>query len=154
MGVFMSAKALKIERLPINEEFPLLDGNRSHAERFLVGIETLPILPQFYNTAIQIGVQRLPEMHIFDGELSGRSSAAGDGFTCLVLNRDANLRVSLGLDAVSYPRVLSIYLRRQGNIADVGFRSGVEFDGALNACIVEKVKVRGIRLVPSKKHWG
>src|SRR5438876_1791273 len=90
-------------------------------------------------------MQRLPEMHIFDGELSGRTSAAGDGFTCLVLNRDANLRVSLGIDDISYPRVLSIYPRRHGIIADVGFRSCVEFDGALDACIVEKVKFRGLR---------
>ena len=66
----MSAKSLKIERLPVNQEFSVLDGDRPHAERLLVGIDTLPMLPQFYDTGIQIGVQRLPEMHPFDGELS------------------------------------------------------------------------------------
>src|SRR5206468_6180137 len=111
MGVLMFPKALKIERLPVNQEFPVPDGDRPHSERFLIRIETLPILPQFHHTAIQIGVPRLPEMHTFDGELAGRSGAAGNSFTGLVVKGDANLRCSLGLDAVSYPRIRSIYLR-------------------------------------------
>ncbi len=140
----MFPKALKVERLPINEEFPVPDLDRPHAEQFLIRIQTLPILPQFDHTAIQIGVPRLPEMYLCDGELAGRSGAAGNAFTGLVVKGDANLRCSLGLDGVSYPRIRSIYLRRQGDIADIGFRGGIEFDRALDACVVEKVKVRGI----------
>src|SRR6266566_9896618 len=54
MGVLMFPKALKIERLPIDEKLPVLDSHSSHAERLLVGIETLPVLPQFYHTGIHI----------------------------------------------------------------------------------------------------
>src|SRR5437762_7472177 len=50
MRVLMFAKALKIERLPINEEFPVPDLNRPHTERFLIRIQTLPILPHFHHT--------------------------------------------------------------------------------------------------------
>src|SRR6266550_1825898 len=120
MRVLMFPKALKVERLPINEEFPVPDLNRPHTERFLIRITTLPILPQFHHTAIQIGVPRLPEMHRCDRELAGRSGAAGNSFTGLVEKGDANLRCSLGLDGVSDPRIRSIYLRRQGDIAYIG----------------------------------
>src|SRR5260370_16339862 len=37
-----------------------------------------------------------------------------------------------------------MYLRRHGDIAYIGCRGGIEFDRALDACIVEKVKVRGV----------
>src|SRR5437867_2400758 len=144
MGVLVSPKSLKIERLPVDQEFSILDGDRPHAERLLVGIETLPLLPQFHDAGIQIGVQRLPEMHLFDRKLTSRSSALGDGFTFLILNGDVNLRFSLGLDAVSYPRIGSIDVRRNGDIACMSGRGGIEFDRALDACIVEKVKVGGI----------
>src|SRR5947209_5297265 len=145
MGVLMSAKALKIKRLPIDQEFPVPDLDRPHAERFLIRIDTLPIFPQFHSTRIQIGVPGLPEMHICDGEVAGRSAAAGNSFTGLVVNGDANLSFSLGLDGVSYPRIRSLDLRRQSDIAYIGGRGGIEFDRSLDGCIVEKVKVRGIR---------
>src|SRR2546429_2242690 len=132
MGVLMFAKTLKVERLPIDEKFPILDSDRPHAERFLIRIQTLPLLPQFYHTDIQIGVPWLPEMYICDGELAGRCGTAGNSFTGLVVNGDANLRCSLGLDGVSYLRIRSLDLRRQGDIADIGFRGRVEFDRALN----------------------
>ncbi len=113
----MSAKALKIEWLPIKQKFSILDCYRSHAKRFLIRIDTLPIMPQFHDTGIQIGVQRLPEMHPCDGELTSRSGTPGDGFACLILNGDANLLRSLGLDAVSYLCIRSLYLRSNGDIA-------------------------------------
>ena len=102
----MFAKALKVERLPINEEFPVPDLDCPHAEGFLICITTLPILPQFHHTSIQIGVPRLPEMYRFD-EVAGCSGAAGNSFTGLVVKGDANLCCSLGLDGVSYPRIRS-----------------------------------------------
>src|SRR5947209_7952680 len=108
MGVLMFPKALKIERLPVNQEFPVFDGDRPHAERFLIRIDTLPILPQFHHTGVHIGVPRLPEMYIVDGELAGRLGPAGNSFTCLVVKGDANLCCSLGLDGVSYPRIRSL----------------------------------------------
>src|SRR5437588_3272385 len=74
MGVLMSPKSLEIERLPVNQEFPVLDRHSPNAERLLVCIDTLPMLPQFYHTGIQVGVQRLPEMHTCDGELTTQSS--------------------------------------------------------------------------------
>src|SRR5258708_20902446 len=84
-------------------------------------------------------------MHIFDEKLAGWSIAAGNGFTCLVLNGDVNLRVSLCIDGVSHKPTRSSDIRCNGDIVDVGFRSRVEFDRALDAYIVEKVKVRGFR---------
>ncbi len=90
-------------------------------------------------------MQRLPEVHIFDEKLAGWSIAAGNGFTCLVLNGDVNLCVSLCIDGVSHKPIRSSDIRCNGDIVDIRFRSRVEFDRALDACIVEKVKVRGIR---------
>src|SRR5256714_7788935 len=133
MGVLMFPKALKIERLPINQEFPVLDRDRPHAERLLIGIETLPLLPQFHHTGVQIGVPWLPKMYICDGELAGRSGTAGNSFTCLVLNGDANLCCSLCLDGVSYLRIRSLPLPRHGDITYIGLRGCVEFDRAFNS---------------------
>src|SRR5579884_803594 len=112
MGVLMFPKALKIEWFPVNQEFPVFDGDRAHAEWLLVGIQTLPILPQFHHTGVHIGVPWLPEMYLLDGELAGRSGPAGNSFTCLVVKGDANLCCSLGLDGVSYLRIRSLDLRR------------------------------------------
>src|SRR5262249_43986999 len=75
---------------------------------------------------------------------AGWSIAAGNGFTCLVLNGDANLCASLCIDGVSHKPIRSSSIRCNGDILDIGFRSRVEFDWALDASIVEKVKVRGI----------
>src|SRR5207247_9122206 len=111
MGVLVSPKSLKIERLPVDQEFSILDGDRPHAERLLVGIETLPLLPQFHDAGIQIGVQRLPEMHLLDRKLTSRSSAIADGLTFLLLNGGVNLRLSLGLDDFSYQSIGSIAVR-------------------------------------------
>src|SRR5436305_15113266 len=83
-------------------------------------------------------------MHTFDGELAGWSGASGDGFTGLILNGDVNLRLSLGLDGVAYPCICSVNLRRDGDITNIGGRGRIEFDRALDAGIVEKVKVRSI----------
>ena len=80
-----------------------MDGDCPHAERFPIRIQTLPILPQFHHTAIQIGVPRLPEMHRFDRELAGRSGTAGNSFTVLVVKGDVNLRCSFGLDGGILP---------------------------------------------------
>src|SRR5438046_9244766 len=71
MGVLMFPKALKVERLPVNEEFPVLDRDGPHAERFLIRIQTLPMLPQFHHTRIHIGVPWLPAMYICDGVIAG-----------------------------------------------------------------------------------
>src|SRR5438876_11597082 len=43
MGVLMSAKSLKIERLSVNQELSVLDGDRPHVQRMLLGIDTLPM---------------------------------------------------------------------------------------------------------------
>jgi hypothetical protein len=49
---------------------------------------------EFHYTGIQIGMQRLPELHILYGELTACSAAAGNTFPCLVVKGDANFRLS------------------------------------------------------------
>src|SRR5579875_3338363 len=91
-------------------------------------------------------MQRLPQMHAVNDKVTGRAATSGDGCACLVLNGDTKFHVilSLGGNTVINQSICSIDSGCDGDIAYIGFRSGIEFYRALDACIVEKIKVRGI----------
>jgi hypothetical protein len=55
--VLFVPKAIMIEWLPFDEEFPILDGDRPYAERLLLSIDMLIILHQFYHAGMRIGMQ-------------------------------------------------------------------------------------------------
>src|SRR5581483_12270358 len=144
--VLVFPKALKIKGLLINQKFSLSNLNRPHPERLLVSIQMLPVPPQLDHTGIQIGVSRLPEVHRFDGELTNSPATTGNDFIGFVLNGDVNLSISLKLDAVDDLGGRSLYLSGDGDITDIGGGGGIELDRALDARVVEKVKVGDIPL--------
>src|SRR5579859_950619 len=139
--VLVFPEALEIERLPIDEKAPVLHRDRAKTERLRVGISTLPIVPQLNRTRIQVGVKRLPEVHACDGELAGWPGACGDNRIGLVADKDADLRIALGLDGVVEESVRSGNIYRDRDITHIRAGSRVELDRALDARVVEEVKV-------------
>lgn len=43
----MFPESFEVKWLPVNQKFSILDNHSPHAERLLICIDTLPMLPQF-----------------------------------------------------------------------------------------------------------
>src|SRR5579875_2019555 len=85
-------------------------------------------------------------MHSVDDEVASRAATSGDGGARLVLKGDTKFHVirSPGDNAVINQSIRSVDSGCDGDIAYIGLRGGIEFHRALDTCIVEKIKVRGI----------
>ena len=95
--------------------------------------------PQLDVEVVQVALAGPPRMHVRDRQLARRAGRARDLGAAGVAQRDAHLRVALGLDLVGDGPGRAVEAGHDRHVPDVRPRRGVEPDRAVQAGVVEEV---------------
>ena len=136
--VLVLAETLEIKRLAIQKNLCALYFNTAHTKGLVVDIR-----PAGDVQGVQVGCAglRLPEMHLRDGQGARCALGACNGVAVSIQHGDSHRCGAHGLDAVIHP---AIRVRHYSHILDILFRGGVEHHRAVDARIVEEIKVRAV----------
>ena len=136
--VLVLAKALEIERLAVQKHLCAPHLNAAHTKGLVVDI-----CPAGGMQGVQVGRagSGLPEMHFRDGDRAFCTLGACNGVAVSIQHRDTDRRAAGGFYRVLHR---AVHGGHYGHILDVLFRGGVEHHRAMDARIVEKVKVGAV----------
>ena len=136
--VLVLAKALEIERLAVQKHLCAPHLNAAHTKGLVVDI-----CPAGGMQGVQVGRagSGLPEMHFRDGDRTFCTLGACNGVAVSIQHRDTDRRAAGGFYRVLHR---AVHGGHYGHILDVLFRGGVEHHRAMDARIVEKVKVGAV----------
>ena len=136
--VLVLAETLEIKRLAIQKNLCALYFNTAHTKGLVVDIR-----PAGDVQGVQVGCagSGLPKMHLRDGDRAFCTLGACNGVAVSIQHGDSHRCGAHGLDAVIHP---AIRVRHYGHILDILFRGGVEHHRAVDARIVEEIKVRAV----------
>ena len=136
--VLVLAKALEVKRLSVQKHLCAPHLNAAHAKGLIVDIR-----PAGDVQGVQVGRagSGLPEMHLRDGDRAFCTFGACNGVAVSVQHRDMDRRAAGGFDRVLHR---AVHGGHHGHILDILFGGGIEPHRAVDARIVEKVKVRAV----------
>ena len=136
--VLVLAKALEIERLAVQKHLCAPHLNAAHAKGLVVDV-----CPAGDVQGVQVGRagSGLPEMHLRDGDRAFCALGACNGVAVRIQHSDMDRRAAGGFDRVLHR---AVHGGHYGHILDILFWGGVEHHRAVDARIVEKVKVRAV----------
>ena len=136
--VLVLAKALEVKRLAVQKHLCAPHLNAAHAKGLVVDVR-----PAGDVQGVQVGCagSGLPEMHLRDGDRAFCTLGACNGVAVRIQHRDMDKRATGGFDRVLHR---AVHGGHYGHILDILFWGGVEHHRAVDARIVEKVKVRAV----------
>ena len=136
--VLVLAKAFEIKRFAVQKHLCALYFNTAHTEGLVVDIR-----PTGDVQGVQVGRAglRLPEMHLRDGQGARCALGACYGVAVSVQRCNMDRRTAGGFDRVLHR---AVHGGHYGHILDVLFGGGVEHHRAVDAGIIEKVKVGAV----------
>ena len=136
--VLVLAKALEIERFSVQKHLCAPHLNAAHAKGLVVDIR-----PAGDVQGVQVGRagSGLPEMHFRDGDRAFCALGACNGVAVRIQHRDLDRRAAGGFDRVLHR---AVHGGHYGHILDILFWGGVEHHRAVDARIVEEIKVRAV----------
>ena len=136
--VLVLTETFKIERLAVQQHLRALYFNTAHTKGLVVDV-----CPAGDVQGVQVGCAglRLPEMHLRDGQGAFCALCLCYGLPCCIPHRNGH-RCAAG----GFYRVLhhAVHGGHYGHILDVLFGGGVEHHRAVDAGIVEEIKVGAV----------
>ena len=136
--VLVLAKALEVERLAVQKHLCTPHLNAAHTKDLVVDI-----CPAGDVQSVQVGRtgSGLPEMHFRYGQDAFCALCLCHGAAVRVQHRDMDRRTAGGFDCIPHR---AVHGRHHGHILDVLFGGGVEHHRAVDAGIVEEIKVGAV----------
>ena len=136
--VLVLAETFKIERLVVQKHLCAPHLNAAHAKGLVVDV-----CPAGDVQGVQVGRtgSGLPEMHLRDGDRAFCTLGACNGIAVRIQHRDMDRRAAGGFDRILHR---AVHGGHYGHILDILFLGGIEPHWAVDARIVEEIKVRAI----------
>ena len=136
--VLVFAKALEVERLAVQKHLCTPRLNAAHTKGLVVDVR-----PAGDVQSVQVGRtgSGLPEVHFRDGQDAFRALCLCHGLPCCVLYCNGHRCAAGGFDCIPHR---AVHGRHHGHILDVLFGGGVEHHRAVDAGIVEEIKVGAV----------
>ena len=136
--ILVLAKALEVKGLAVQQDLRTPHLDAAHTEGLVIDIR-----PAGDVQGVQVGCAglRLPELHLRDGQGARCALGACNSLAVSLQHSDSHRCGAHGLDAVIHP---AIRVRHYSHILDILFRGGVEHHRAVDARIVEEIKVGAV----------